>query len=118
MLAEGVERYIGIGTPSPRDPRDTSSLLGRNRPDHGPHALPARLPRTIGHVAAHHQQPLNWTIARFTRPTNGGRTGTVRAGYVDSDPIRASITPADIASFLLAHITDTRFQRAAPAISN
>src|SRR5829696_6707001 len=26
--------------------------------------------------------PLDWTIARFTRPTDGARTGTVRAGYL------------------------------------
>jgi putative NADH-flavin reductase len=29
MRAEGVERYIGMATPSLRDPRDTGSLLGR-----------------------------------------------------------------------------------------
>jgi nucleoside-diphosphate-sugar epimerase len=29
MRAEGVERYIGMATPSLRDPRDGSSLLGR-----------------------------------------------------------------------------------------
>src|SRR3954451_3619862 len=29
MRAEGVERYIGMATPSPRDPRDPRSLLGR-----------------------------------------------------------------------------------------
>jgi hypothetical protein len=62
--------------------------------------------------------PLNWTIARFTRPTDGPATGTVRAGYLGRDRIRASITRADIASFLLDQTTDTRFQRAAPAISN
>jgi hypothetical protein len=36
----------------------------------------------------------------------------------DRDRIRASITRADIASFLLDQTTDARFQRAAPAISN
>jgi hypothetical protein len=29
MRVEGVERYIGMATPSLRDPRDTPSLLGR-----------------------------------------------------------------------------------------
>ena len=62
--------------------------------------------------------PTNWTIARFTRPTNGPRTGTVRAGYLGRTRIGASITRADIAAFLLAQTTDTRFQHAAPAISN
>ena len=61
---------------------------------------------------------LDWTIARFTRPTDGARTGTVRAGYLGRDNIGASITRADIAAFLLDQTIDTRFQRAAPAISN
>jgi hypothetical protein len=118
MRAEGVERYIGIGTPSLRDPRDTSSLLGRIVPIMGRTLYPRAYRELLAMSQLITNSPLNWTIARFTRPTNGARTGTVRAGYLDSDPIRASITRADIASFLLAQITDTRFQRAAPAISN
>jgi len=62
--------------------------------------------------------PLNWTIARFTRPTDGARTGTIRAGYLGRDKIGASITRADIAAFLLDQTTEARFHRAAPAISN
>jgi hypothetical protein len=44
--------------------------------------------------------------------------GTVRAGYLGRDRIRASITRADIATFLLDQSTDPRFHRSAPAISN
>ena len=62
--------------------------------------------------------PVVASIARFTRPTDGARTGTVRAGYLGRDRIRASITRADIATFLLDQSTDPRFHRAAPAISN
>ena len=61
---------------------------------------------------------LNWTIARFTQPKDGERTGTVRAGFLGQDKIGAAITRADIAGFLLDQTTDTRFHRAAPAISN
>ncbi|HEV3377154.1 MAG TPA: hypothetical protein VG126_07725 [Thermoleophilaceae bacterium] len=53
--------------------------------------------------------PLNWAIARFARPTDGARTGTVRAGYLGRYRIRASITRVDIAAFLLDQTTDTRF---------
>jgi hypothetical protein len=62
--------------------------------------------------------PLDWTIARFTRPTDGPRTSNVRAGYLGRDRIRASITRADIANFLLAQTNDTPYHRTAPAISN
>ncbi|MBV9355544.1 MAG: hypothetical protein JO023_08450 [Chloroflexi bacterium] len=49
---------------------------------------------------------------------DGTRTGTIRAGYLGHDKIRASITRADIAAFLLDQTTDRRFRRAAPALSN
>jgi putative NADH-flavin reductase len=118
MRAEGVERYIGIATPSVRDPRDTRSVLGLIVPLMGR----AFLPRAYRELLAMSQliidSLLDWTIARFTRPTNGARTGTVRTGYLGRDRIRASITRADIAAFLLDQTTDTRFHRAAPAISN
>ena len=61
---------------------------------------------------------LEWTIARFTRPTDGPPTRTVRAGFLGRDKLGASITRADIATFLLDQLHETRFIRAAPAISN
>jgi NAD(P)H-binding len=47
--------------------------------------------------------PLDWTIARFTRPTNGTPPApSAPATYLGKDHIRASITRADLATFLLA----------------
>jgi putative NADH-flavin reductase len=118
MRAEGVERYIGMATPSLRDPRDKGSLLGRIVPFLGRTFLSRAYRELLETSQLVTDSPLNWTIARFTRPTDGPRTGTVRAGYLGRDRIRASITRADIASFLLDQTTDARFRRAAPAISN
>ena len=118
MRAEGVERYIGMATPSLRDPRDGSSLLGRVVPFMGRTVLKRAYRELLDMSQLVTDSPLNWTIARFTRPTDGARTGTIRAGYLGRDSIRASITRADIAAFLLDQITDARFNRAAPAISN
>jgi putative NADH-flavin reductase len=118
MRAEGVERYIGMATPSLRDPRDTPSLLGRLVPFMGRTFLARAYRELLDMSQLVTDSPLNWTIARFTRPTDGPRTGRVRAGYLGRDRIRASISRADIASFLLDQTTDTRFHRAAPAISN
>jgi putative NADH-flavin reductase len=118
MRAEGVQRYIAIATPSLRDPRDTASLLGRIVPIMGRTLFPRAYRELVAMSQLVTDSPLDWTIVRFTRPTNGTRTATIRAGYLGSDPIRASITRADIAQFLLSQATDTRFQRAAPAISN
>jgi putative NADH-flavin reductase len=118
MQAEGVERYIGMATPSLRDPRDARSLLGLIVPFMGRTFLPRAYRELLAMSQLVTDSPLDWTIARFTRPTDGTRTGTVRAGYLGRDGIRASITRADIATFLLAQSTDPRFHRAAPAISN
>jgi putative NADH-flavin reductase len=118
MRAEGVERYLGMATPSLRDPRDTASLLGRIVPFMGRTFLARAYRELLDMSQLAIDSPLNWTIARFTRPTDSARTGSVRAGYLGRDRIRASITRADIGGFLLAQTTDTRFHRAAPAISN
>ena len=118
MQAEGVERYIGMATPSLRDPRDTRSLLGLVVPFLGRTFLPRAYRELLAMSQLVTDSPLDWTIARFTRPTDGARTGTVRAGYLGRDRIRASITRADIATFLLDQSTDPRFHRSAPAISN
>jgi putative NADH-flavin reductase len=118
MQAEGVERYIGMATPSLRDPRDTRSLLGLIVPFMGRTFLPRAYRELLAMSQLVTDSPLDWTIARFTRPTDGACTGTVRAGYLGRDRIRASITRADIATFLLDQSTDPRFHRAAPAISN
>ena len=118
MRAEGVERYIGMATPSLRDPRDKGSMLGRLVPFMGRTFLKRAYRELLDMSKIVTDSDLNWTIARFTRPTDGARTGTVRAGDLGRDKIRASITRPDIAGFLLDQATDTRFHRAAPAISN
>jgi putative NADH-flavin reductase len=118
MRAEGVERYIGMATPGLSDPRDGSSLLGRLVPFMGRTFLKRAYQELLDMSRIVTDSELDWTIARFTQPNAGARKGTVRAGYLGRDKIRASITRADIAAFLLDQPTDTRFHRAAPAISN
>lgn len=118
MLAAGVRRYVGMATPSLRDPRDGRSLV-------------ATLVRTMGRVMlarAYREllamseivtsSDLDWTVARFLQPTDGTATGKVRVGFMGRDKVGFPITRADIATFLLDQLDDTRFLRAAPAISN
>ena len=117
MQAEGVQRYIGMATPSLRDERDTRSLLGLVVPFMGRTFLNRAYRELLEMSQIVTSSSLNRTIARFTQPKDGERTGTVRAGFLGQDKIGAAITRADIAGFLLDQTTDTRFERAAPAIS-
>ena len=118
MLAEGFERYIGMATPSLRDPHDQRSLLGLIVSFMGRTFVSRAYRELLEMSQIVTDSTLDWTIARFTRPTDGVRTGTVRAGDLGRDRIRASITRADIAGFLIAQTSDARFHRTAPAISN
>jgi nucleoside-diphosphate-sugar epimerase len=117
MHAEGVRRFIGMATPSLRDPRDERSLLGAVVPVMGRLMLPRAYRELLAMSELITASDLDWTIARFTRPTNGEPTGNVRAGFLGRDKIGASITRADIAGFLLDQVADERFHCAAPAIS-
>jgi putative NADH-flavin reductase len=118
MQATGVKRYIGMATPSLRDLRDEGGLLSRVVPFMGRTFLKRAYRELLEMSQLVIDSPLNWTIARFTRPTDGARTGTVRAGFLGREKIGASITRADIAGFLVEQTTDTRFHRTSPAISN
>ena len=57
MQAEGVERYIGMATPSLRDPRDTRSLLGLIVPFMGRTFLSRAYRELLAIVATRHRQP-------------------------------------------------------------
>jgi hypothetical protein len=57
-----------------------------------------------------------WTIAHFTRPTDGASKGSVREDFLGRDRIGSSITRDDIADYLLSQVDGQRFIRAAPAI--
>ncbi len=117
ILAAGVKRYIGIATPSLRDPRDRRSLLGIVVPVMGCLLFRRAYRELLAMSQVVIESDLEWTIARFTRPIDAPARGSVRAGFLGRDKLGATITRADIARFLLEQLDDTRFIRAAPAIS-
>ena len=118
MRAEGVSRFVGLATPSIRDPRDAPHWKHKALPVMATLFFPNALREIRGMSALITDSGLDWTIARITNPVNKPRTGTVRAGYLGHDPIGSSISREDIAAFLVDQLTDTQFHRAAPAISN
>lgn len=118
MVAAGVRRFVGMATPSLRDPRDRRSLLGTVVPVMGRLLLPRAYRELLAMSQIVIDSNLEWTIARFTRPIDGPAKGSVRAGFLGRDKLGSAIIRADIATFLLDQLGDTRFIAAAPAISN
>jgi putative NADH-flavin reductase len=118
MQAAGVRRYVGMATPSLRDPRDRRSLIGTIVPVMGRVLLPRAYRELLAMSQIVIDSDLDWTIARFSQPTDKPAIGSVRAGFLGVDKVGMAITRADIATFLLDQVVDTRFGRAAPAISN
>jgi len=119
MQRHGVRRYIGLGTPSAADPRDSPRR---------------RIPRLTAWVARHHiwnamtelyamtdavaSSSLEWTVARITNPVDAPSRGTLRAGFVGRDDVGWRMSREDIAAFLVGQLTDATYLRAMPAISN
>jgi putative NADH-flavin reductase len=117
MLAAGVRRYVGMATPSLRDPRDGRSLVATLVQTMGRVTLARAYRELLAMSEIVTSSDLDW-IARFLQPTDGTATGRIRVGFMGRDRIGFPISRADIATFLLDQIDDTRFLRAAPAISN
>jgi putative NADH-flavin reductase len=118
MRAADVQRYVGMATPSVRDPRDGRALMGVVVPLMGRLFLARAYRELLAVSRIVMDSDRDWTIARFIAPKDGPAKGTVRAGFLGRDKLGSAITRADIATFLLDQVSDTRFLRAAPAISN
>ncbi|HEV2529137.1 MAG TPA: NAD(P)H-binding protein [Thermomicrobiales bacterium] len=118
MKAEGVRRYVGMATPSIRDPHDGRSLTGLILPVMARVFLPNALRELRGMTDAVQASDLDWTIGRFSRPTDGPATGTVRSGFLGQDKVGMAITRANIAAWLLEQVEGRTYIKAAPVISN
>jgi uncharacterized protein YbjT (DUF2867 family) len=118
MRVEGVARYIGLATPSLADPRDRPHWKPQVLPAVAELAFPNALAELRGMTEAVITSDLDYTIARITNPTGKAATGRIRSGFLGHDRIGSAMTRGDIAAFLVAQVTDTRYLRAMPAISN
>ncbi|WP_371660898.1 NAD(P)-dependent oxidoreductase [Streptomyces sp. NBC_00280] len=118
MGTQKVARFIGLATPSLADPQDKPHWKHKVLPLMAGLTIPNALAELKGMTAAVTGSDLDYTIARITNPTNKPATGRIRSGFLGHDKVASAMTRADIAAFLVAQLTDTRYQRAMPAISN
>ncbi|WP_330256872.1 NAD(P)H-binding protein [Nocardia sp. NBC_00565] len=118
MQTQKVARFIGLATPSLADPRDKPHWKHKVLPLMAGLTIPNALAELKGMTAAVTDSRLDYTIARITNPTNKPATGRIRSGFLGHDGVGSAMSRADIAAFLVAQLTDTRYRRAMPAISN
>ena len=118
MHKRGVKRYIGNGTPSVLDPRETGTWQTK---------LPTFMAKTFlrraydeltGMSRIVMNSELDWTIVRFLAPKNGPASGNVRHGFYGTDKLGFNITRADIGAFTAARVDDRRYIGRAVGISN
>jgi putative NADH-flavin reductase len=118
MEASGVRRYIGLATPAVADDRDRPTFKAKVLRTIPRLAFPNALVELNGMTEAVRGSSLDWTIARITSPNEKPAKGTARSGFLGVDKVGSAMTRADIATFLVAQLTDDRYHQAAPAISN
>jgi hypothetical protein len=80
--------------------------------------FPNALAELKGMTEAVTSSGLDYTIARITNPTDKPATRRIRSGFLGHDQVGSAMSRADIAAFLVSQLTDTRYRRAMPAISN
>ncbi|WP_246113895.1 hypothetical protein [Streptomyces montanus] len=51
-------------------------------------------------------------------PVDKPATGRIKSGFLGHDKVGSAMTRADIAAFLVSQLTDPRYRRAMPVISN
>ncbi|BAH55335.1 NAD(P)-dependent oxidoreductase [Rhodococcus opacus] len=118
MKRHRVPRFIGLGTPSVLDRRDTKTLQARLVGLMGRTLLPRAYRELLGMSEVAMNSGLDWTIVRFIRPTDGPPKEIAHKGFFGTDKIGWSTTRADIAAFTAAQVDSDTYINAAPAISN
>ncbi|MGP4009742.1 NAD(P)-dependent oxidoreductase [Streptomyces sp. 4N124] len=118
MQAQKVTRFIGLATPSLADPKDKPHWKHKELPVAARLMFPNALAELKGMTEAVTGSDLDYTLARITNPTAKPATGRIRSGFLGHDKIGSAMSRADIAAFLVSQLTDDRYRRAMPTISN
>lgn len=116
MEKAGVSRLICLSTLGVGDSRDSLNffwkyimfglLLRGAYADH------------VNQEDAVRESGLDWTLVRPGAFTDGGRTGEYRHGFPSADKtIKAKISRADVADFMLKQLTDRTYLKETPSLS-
>lgn len=119
MATHNVKRYIGHATPGIKDPHESLTFTSRLVGFLGNWMFPRGFKEMIdSHDLIVNDERVDWTIIRFIAPNDKPKTGKWRAGFFGTDSIRFAVTRGDIADFTVQQLSDTKYFRRMPAISN
>ena len=118
MKKHSVRRLVSLVGAGVRDPHDLPPSVGGRVMT----TLLRLLARGVLDDARQHadlvrRSSLDWTLVRSPRLTQGRRTGSYRAGYLQFGP-RETVSRADVASFMLKLATGGDFVHEAPMIGS
>jgi putative NADH-flavin reductase len=116
MEKAGVSRFVCLSTLGIGDSRDSLNFFWK-------HIMFGLLLRQA--YADHESQEecvresrLDWTLVRAAAFTDGSRTGEYRHGFPSADKtIKAKISRADVADFMLKQLADRTYLKQTPGLS-
>ncbi|MCX5400572.1 NAD(P)-dependent oxidoreductase [Streptomyces sp. NBC_00102] len=118
MDASGVGRFVVVSTCSVPDPADRPDLKFKALVRFVRTAAPRAWSEVRAAAEAVRASDLDWTLVRVAKLDDGPATGEIKVGHYGHGVVGLSLRRADMASFLLAQVTDRTHLREAPAISN
>lgn len=117
MQQHGVQRLVSLTGAGVADAEDTPKLWNRAIGLVLRLSAPAVLADADEHAALIRRSDRDWVIVRAPMLTDGPHTGKYRVGVVGQGT-GPRIARADVADFMLKQISDSRYLRRAPMISN
>jgi putative NADH-flavin reductase len=118
MEKHGVRRLIALSTASSKDPNDKLGIKIRTMIAVVKTTSPDAYADIVGWSEVIRASNLDWTLARILLLNDKPKTGNVRTGYPGRNELGTQISRANLADFMLKQVTDTKYIRQAPVVTN
>jgi len=118
MEKHGVRRLIALSTASSKDPNDKLGIKIRTMIAVVKITSPGAYADIVGWSEVIRASNLDWTLARVLLLNDKPKTGNVRTGYPGRNELGTQISRTDLADFMLKQVTDIKYIRQAPVVTN
>lgn len=119
MEEYGVKRFIVLSTTSDQDPLDQDGFRFRMRRNMIRWGRPLAYEQIVTYSQLVRDSNTEWTLVRIASLLTDKPLSThLRAGYLGTDKLGATLSRTDLAWFLVEQANSTDYLRKAPAVSN